>query len=304
MIALYIGAYEYYSDSEDWLLQANAYRWLEGEVALIDMDAAWADLTGSLSEYVRIIDPYSGYFAYRLSTYANDGLLPYYAVEYPGGTRNERILGNIAHTAQTSSPAVASTLVSRMQTDFDISIRPAGSVASVAVSPTSVTVGTGGSTELTATLRDIDGNVLSGKTVSWSSDNTGVASVAGSGVVSGMAEGSTVVRAASEGYSGTATVTVTVGTPLAGVSISGPSELSYGVSTTYTASVSGGTAPLSYTWYVDGYEQQSGPDYTFTWYPERSFQLQVRVTDARGSVVTAERAISVTGSCGTGVICD
>jgi hypothetical protein len=82
-------------------------------------------------------------------------------------------------------------------------------VATVTVSPSSGTVAVGSTVQLTATLRDATGNVLTGRTVTWSSNNTGTATVNGTGLVSGVAAGSATITATSEGRSGTSAMTVT-----------------------------------------------------------------------------------------------
>src|SRR6266705_2868425 len=82
-------------------------------------------------------------------------------------------------------------------------------VASVTVSPASASVPEGQTVQLTATPRDANGNPLTGRVVSWSSSNTSVATVNGSGVVSGVVAGSATITATSEGQSGTAAITVT-----------------------------------------------------------------------------------------------
>jgi alpha-tubulin suppressor-like RCC1 family protein/uncharacterized protein YjdB len=82
-------------------------------------------------------------------------------------------------------------------------------VASVTVSPSSATIQVGATQQLTATLKDANGTTLTGRTVSWSSSNTAVATVSSSGLVSGVAAGGPVtITAAVEGKSGTAQVTV------------------------------------------------------------------------------------------------
>ena len=83
-----------------------------------------------------------------------------------------------------------------------------GSVASVAVSLAAPSINVGSATQATATLRDAAGNVLTGRTVTWSSSNTGVATVSSSGVVSAVATGTAQITATST-VSGSATVTVT-----------------------------------------------------------------------------------------------
>src|SRR5205809_352973 len=92
-------------------------------------------------------------------------------------------------------------------------------VASVAVSPTSASVAVGQTQQLSATPKDANGNPLTGRTVSWSSGNTAVATVAASGLVTGVGAGAATITAASEGQSGTAAITVT-SVPVASVAVS------------------------------------------------------------------------------------
>jgi len=84
-------------------------------------------------------------------------------------------------------------------------------VASVAVSPASATVSAGASVQLTATPLDANGNALSGRTVTWASGNTAVATVSTNGLVTGVGGGSAAITATSEGKTGTSAVTVTTG---------------------------------------------------------------------------------------------
>ncbi|HEY7766731.1 Ig-like domain-containing protein [Longimicrobium sp.] len=82
-------------------------------------------------------------------------------------------------------------------------------VASVTVTPSPVSVEVGATQQLTATLRDADGNVLSGRTVSWSTNSAAFVQVSASGVVTGIASGGPFpVTATAEGKTGTAQVTV------------------------------------------------------------------------------------------------
>jgi len=82
-------------------------------------------------------------------------------------------------------------------------------VATVTVTPASTSVQAGQTVQLTATVRDANGNILTGRTVTWSSNNTTVASVSGTGLVTAKVAGSATITATSEGQSGTAAVTVT-----------------------------------------------------------------------------------------------
>lgn len=82
-------------------------------------------------------------------------------------------------------------------------------VATVALSPGSVTLDAGKTATVTATLKDAAGNVLTGRSITWSSSNSGVATVSASGVVTAVASGSATVTATSDGKSATMAVTVT-----------------------------------------------------------------------------------------------
>ncbi len=96
-------------------------------------------------------------------------------------------------------------------------------VASVAVSPATANVPVGGTTQLTATPKDANGNPLIGRVVTWASGAGAVATVnSGSGLVTGVAVGSATIRATSEGQTGTAAITVT-SVPVASVTVSAAS---------------------------------------------------------------------------------
>src|SRR5207237_204186 len=82
-------------------------------------------------------------------------------------------------------------------------------VGSVAVTPSPASVQVGQTLQLTATPKDANGNPLSGRVITWASNNTAVATVSGSGLVSGVTAGSATITATSEGKSGTSGVTVT-----------------------------------------------------------------------------------------------
>jgi uncharacterized protein YjdB len=84
----------------------------------------------------------------------------------------------------------------------------------VTVSPSSASIVAGATQALAATVKDQNGNVMAGQTVTWSSSNTAAATVDGSGVVTGVAAGSATITATSSGKSGTATVTVTAVPPV------------------------------------------------------------------------------------------
>jgi uncharacterized protein YjdB len=80
-------------------------------------------------------------------------------------------------------------------------------VASVSVSPSSLTLDVGGSQQFSATPRDADGDPLD-RAVSWSSSAPAVASVSSTGLVQALSAGSATITATSEGKSGQASLTV------------------------------------------------------------------------------------------------
>jgi hypothetical protein len=71
----------------------------------------------------------------------------------------------------------------------------------------------GKSTQATATLKDANGATLTGRTVTWASNNTAVATVSGTGLVTAVAVGSAQITATSEGQSGSASLTVSAPAP-------------------------------------------------------------------------------------------
>ena len=79
----------------------------------------------------------------------------------------------------------------------------------VMVSPAAIELTALGTTvQLTAEVRDQDDMVMSGVTVTWSSDDTSVASVDASGLVTAVANGEARITASRESASGSAAVTV------------------------------------------------------------------------------------------------
>ena len=102
---------------------------------------------------------------------------------------------------------------------------PPSPVASVTVSLVSTSLLAGQSTQATAVLRAADGTILTGRSITWSSANTDVATVSSTGAVSAVAAGSASIVATSEGQAGAATVTVAPPpvAPVASVSLSASS---------------------------------------------------------------------------------
>jgi len=85
---------------------------------------------------------------------------------------------------------------------------PPDPVASVEVTPDSAGVAVGDSVQLAAATRNGGGEPLTGRAITWTSDDTEVATVSDAGLAIGVAPGSATVTATSEGKSGTAIITV------------------------------------------------------------------------------------------------
>ena len=81
-------------------------------------------------------------------------------------------------------------------------------VSTVAVAPAEVNVSAGTITQLEAVLRDAANNVVTGRTVVWTTDNAAIADVTASGRVYAVGPGSATITATSEGKSGRATVSI------------------------------------------------------------------------------------------------
>ncbi len=96
------------------------------------------------------------------------------------------------------------------------------SVTTVEVLPASATVEVGATLQLAATPKDATGIPLTGCTVTWSSDNSGIASVSASGLVSGVSTGGATISATSGAISGSSGVTVTPSTNTAPTADAGP----------------------------------------------------------------------------------
>ena len=86
---------------------------------------------------------------------------------------------------------------------------PAPVPTRIQVTPSSVTLNAIGQTiQLTARVLDQNGTILTGATVTWTSGNTGVATVSDQGLVKAIMNGSAVVTARSGNLSATVNVTV------------------------------------------------------------------------------------------------
>ncbi len=83
-----------------------------------------------------------------------------------------------------------------------------GPVATLSIAPGTHSLVAAATVALNATLRDADGTVLTGRTITWSTSAAAVATVSSAGVVTGVGPGTATITATSEGRNGSATITV------------------------------------------------------------------------------------------------
>lgn len=127
-------------------------------------------------------------------------------------------------------------------------------VVSVEVTPASANLVVGETVQLTATALNAEGEALPGRTATWTTDASSVATVSATGLVQAQGEGSATITATIEGKSGTSAITVTLSTvPVASVDVT---------PTSATVSV-GNTVQLTATARDAGGQPLTGR--TFTW---------------------------------------
>jgi Bacterial Ig-like domain (group 2) len=165
----------------------------------------------------------------------------------------------------------------------------AGPTVTVVVTcPSPIEAGQGG--QCTAYGYDANGVYTGYAPSSWSSSNTGVATVSSGGYLSAVAPGTATVSAVVQGIPGSTSVTVLAAS--LSVSISGPSSVQPNRQCEWYASVTGGTAPYTYSW-SQSTGSGSGFDDYYYGSSSNSFTLTVTVTDAAGQSKTASKWVSV-----------
>ena len=97
-------------------------------------------------------------------------------------------------------------------------------VSTVTVTPSSFSKNPGQTQFLTVVLKDVNGNVLTGRVITFVSSDATIASVDATGLVTAVAQGNATITVSSEGKSATASATVTA-VPVATVAVS-PSSFS------------------------------------------------------------------------------
>lgn len=78
---------------------------------------------------------------------------------------------------------------------------PVATIATIEISPSTVTLAKTGFIQLSATARDSNNTAISGVAFTWSSDNPNILSVDSNGLASGLAEGTATITASAAGIS-------------------------------------------------------------------------------------------------------
>jgi uncharacterized protein YjdB len=128
-------------------------------------------------------------------------------------------------TAAAAGTSTISATVDGVSGTTVVTVTPVP-VATVTLTPSSSSLTVGQTQQLSATAKDASSNILGGRTVTWSSSATSIATVSSAGLVTAVAAGSATITATSEGVSSTASVTVSAAVvPVASVAVS-PSSVS------------------------------------------------------------------------------
>jgi len=111
-------------------------------------------------------------------------------------------------------------------------------IAAVVVTPSVAAVIVAGTQQLAASTIDAGNNVLTGRSITWTTSDPAKATVSATGLVTGVAIGTVTITATSEGKTGTAAITVANGAIITSVT---PATLVPGASMTITGAGFGAT---------------------------------------------------------------
>ncbi len=189
-------------------------------------------------------------------TPANSGIYPGQVVDLTATLRDirGRVVRNADVMWSSSAPSVASVtssgIVRGMSPGWAIITATHGTkkasatinvfpvpASGVVVTAPSNTVTRGGQLQAVATVRDEDGNILTGKIVAWSSSNPSVAQVGATGVITGLTIGSTTIHAVVDSRIGSLPITVIGATPTAIAIIPGSATVPLGATAQLVAEV-------------------------------------------------------------------
>ncbi|MEW5916193.1 MAG: Ig-like domain-containing protein, partial [Gemmatimonadota bacterium] len=148
-------------------------------------------------------------------------------------TTSDPAIATVSSTGEAIGLAVGSARIRATVEDkfaeAILVVRPVP-VSRVITTPNQIVLQPGQTSQLTVTLTDASGNILSGRSITYSSSAPAIATVSATGVITAVSEGSATIEAASEGKTATTIVTVSP-VPVASIRIN-PTALSLGISQT------------------------------------------------------------------------
>ena len=146
--------------------------------------------------------------AVRLSADGTSGTLT-----QPGVTDDEGLARGGFRAAGAGVATVSAQVAGvRLAQAVTLTVAPAPPVVTtVAVSPGDTAAPIGGTIQLTAVVRDANGDRMAGVPVAWSSSDGAVATVASDGTVTGRGLGTATIKATADGHSGSSRLVVSFG---------------------------------------------------------------------------------------------
>ena len=164
-----------------------------------------ARVTATPSQLTVLVDESKGITARAFDAVGNPLSRPlFWSVSNPSVvtvTQGGVVTGVSSGTAQVAASAGGKSVI------VPVTVAPRA-VALVRLTPATSTIRVGANTALTAQLLDSTGATLVGPTVAWSTSAATVATVSGTGVVTGVTPGSVTITARAGSVSGTAVVEV------------------------------------------------------------------------------------------------
>ena len=116
--------------------------------------------------------------------------------------------GQVTAVAPGSASIVATSEGRTGAASVTIAAPPPAPVATVSLTAGSTSLIVGQTMQIAVTLKDAGGNVLSGRTITWTSSSPAILGVTPTGLVTALGAGTATVTATSEGKSGSMTLTI------------------------------------------------------------------------------------------------
>jgi PGF-pre-PGF domain-containing protein len=125
-------------------------------------------------------------------------------------TSSDETIGTIGADGVFSAVADGTTTVTATAGNMtgEAAVTVATASSGVVVSPSTITLGAGGSQQFTATVYDQDGNETPDASVTWASSDEAIGTIDADGLFTAVADGTATITVTAENETGTATVTV------------------------------------------------------------------------------------------------